>query len=109
MTDMSMAPQDDNESDEGAEICVKIELDTKTGEVTVGVEPPGYKEAEGSAADEQAEESFMKPAKSVDDALSIAKDLLTNPNVKGAQDGQAFEQGYQSIRGGPPMAGGSQQ
>lgn len=115
MSDMSAAPDmgddsgaeyptndqgDQDSGDDGSnEICVKIEKDLKTGEITVGQVPYGEDAPEGSDQDEQDEASYMQPAKSIDDALRIAKGILSqNPNE--SQNNAAFEGGFQSSRGG---------
>jgi len=87
-------------------ICVEIEVDDQ-GQVTVGVSPPGQ---ESSAPDQQEDKSYMQPAKSVQDALQTANDLLTNPQAQQAaaapdqampQDAQAAAaQSFNAIRGG---------
>jgi hypothetical protein len=109
-------------------ISVCIEIDD-TGAITVGAEPP---EQEGAmpdagqdpaaapgmtdlsqpptADDESAEKSYMQPAKSIDDALSIARGLLRQatqaggatmggePGGEGAQS--SADAAFQSRRGG---------
>lgn len=59
-------------------VCVEIELDTDTQQVTVGPCEP-REEGAGEA------ESQMQPAQDIDSALAIAKDLLTNPQAQEAQ------------------------
>ena len=61
------------------------------GQVTVGVMP-----AEMMAMHEGKEMGAMQPAQSVDDALQMAKDLLTNPQS---------EQGPTQAPGGGMMMG----
>lgn len=57
-------------------VCVEVELDTDSGQVTVGVCPP--EEETGEMKD------YMKPAQDIESALAIAKDLLTNPQAQTA-------------------------
>lgn len=60
-----------------AEICVKIEV-YDDGRVTVGVVPQEIEQRPINGQDEeQAEEAYMKPAKSIDDALMQAKQMLS--------------------------------
>lgn len=62
--------------------CVVIEVDDD-GAVRVGVLPP---EAIAQYAD------ALQPAQSVEDALSTAKDLLTNPQIREAVGGPTPQQ-----------------
>jgi hypothetical protein len=111
-------------------ISVCIEIDD-TGAITVGAEPPdaddGATPSAGAdptaatpgmtdlsqppAADDESEEkSYMQPAKSIDDALSIARGLLRqatqaggatmggDPGGEGAQS--SADAAFQSRRGG---------
>lgn len=96
-----------------SEVCVKIELDDQ-GQVTVGQEPSEDYQApaHGTAEDEQAEAAYMKPAKSIDDALATAKQLLeqgsaqTQPTQDQAES--QFAQGFKSQQpGGAPAPNGS--
>lgn len=64
--------------DEANEISVVIQLDTKTGEFSVGVEPEGQDEG----AEEGTEDQWLKPAKDIDDALAQARELLKEPQKK---------------------------
>lgn len=93
-------------------ISVCIEIDD-TGAITVGAEPPEQEgampEGQDPAAatgmtdlsqppagdDESAEKSYMQPAKSIDDALSIARGLLR----------QATQAGGATMGGEPGGAG----
>jgi hypothetical protein len=75
-------------------ITVEIEL-AEDGTVTVGAEPPdaqgeGTPTGQGDqpGADDKA---YMQPAKSVEDALMIAKDLLTNPQAQQAAQQGGFD------------------
>jgi hypothetical protein len=85
-------------------VCIEMEDD---GSISVGLEPTDMAEggqgggggAEGSQGQEDAESSYMKPAKSLDDALQVAKDLLTSDQAQQAQDGpdvarQAMQDGF---------------
>ena len=66
-------------------IKVCIEVDDQ-GQFTVGVDS-GDQEAGGEQMGmaESQEDAGMKPAASVDEALQIARDLLTNPQAQAAQ------------------------
>lgn len=70
-------------------ITVKIEVDDQ-GQFTVGVDS-GDQEAGpaqvgmGGGMAEGQEDAGMKPAANVDEALQIARDLLTNPQAQAAQ------------------------
>lgn len=90
-------------------ITVEIELDTDTGQVMVGLEPPEAEAAEAGSAGQpgapgaEAAESYMQPANSLDDALSTAKDLLSGQTGAQAQQANAdsdMAAGYSSVRGG---------
>jgi hypothetical protein len=127
MTDIAPAPATegtDSPQGEGSEITVCIEFNPVTGEYSVGIEPPEGAEAGGEAegagdtdatagagagvpggeADEEAnEQSWMKPAKDINDALRQAKQLLEQPTS--ASGGPSpFEQGFAGARG-TPIAG----
>lgn len=102
-------------------ICVEIELDTDTGKVMVGVEPPEAAEDQGAAAQqpqpggqpiaaaggdvgaEGAEDkSYLQPAPSVDAALQVARDLLSGQSGAQAQDAESqMAQGF--AKGGGAM------
>ena len=104
-------------------ITVEIEIDTDSGAVMVGVEPPD--ESAGAPMDQGAapaveDKSYLQPANSVDEALSTAKDLLTNPQAQAAeaptpeQVGKSRDQMWNKVRadrqtanqpGGPMMGG----
>jgi hypothetical protein len=85
-------------------VCIEMADD---GSITVGLEPEEGDGQEGSAADESQDKSWMSPAKSLDEALSVAKDLLTSDQASDAQNNDAFEKGYQGVSGmGPLMEGG---
>lgn len=92
-----------------AEVTVQIELDTDTGKIMVGMVPPEAEAAEGQApgkqpaeaqaaqlmgegGEESAEASYMKPVRSIDEALSIAKDMLAGQSGAQAQAANADEQ-----------------
>lgn len=62
-------------------ICIEINIDDQ-GAVTVGVCPPEEETGEPKG--------YMQPAKSVDDALGTARDLLAGQNGQMAQ--QAMNQ-----------------
>lgn len=76
-------------------ICVEIEMDTDSGQVTVGVSPPEEETGEPKG--------YMKPAQDIDSALAMAKDLLANPPAQGAEAGQ--EMGPAMAPGGGQMMG----
>lgn len=63
--------------------CVEIEVDDQ-GQVTVGVCPPEQE----TPGEEQQDKQYMQPAQSVEEALTTAKDLLTNPQAQAAEGGQ---------------------
>ena len=65
-------------------IKVSIELDDQ-GQFTVGVDS-GDQEAGGMSMAEGQEAAGMKPAANVDEALQIARDLLTNPQAQAKPD-----------------------
>jgi hypothetical protein len=96
-------------------VCIEIDED---GTITVGAEPPEGDESESGADDgsdagqstgmtdlsqppegddEDAEKSYMRPAKSFDDARSIARDLLRNASQVGG-----------ATMGGEPGGAGAQ-
>ena len=88
-------------------ITIEIEV-ADDGTITVGAMPTMEESAEGASA-ETSEKPYMQPAKSVDDALSMAKTLIDQgasepgkPQGKGMPDmaGEAsFAQGFQGVRG----------
>jgi hypothetical protein len=110
-----------------AEITVCIEID-EDGTISVGAEPSESEDSsdDGSdpsqaqgmtdlsqppeAGEEDAEKSYMKPVNSIEQALSVARDLLKNanqvsgatmggdPGGPGAQD--AANAAFQARRGG---------
>jgi hypothetical protein len=106
-----------------AEITVCIEID-EDGTISVGAEPSESEDssdpsqAQGmtdlsqppEAGEEDAEKSYMKPVNSIEQALSVARDLLKNanqvsgatmggdPGGPGAQD--AANAAFQARRGG---------
>jgi hypothetical protein len=84
---------DQGADDEANEVCVRIELNTQTGQFTVGMEQPDT----GGPEDEANEDYAMKPAKDLDDALRTAKTLLESGGKAETPDqGQeAFVSGYQ--------------
>lgn len=78
-------------------VCIKMGDD---GQVMVGLEPPGEEMAEGGMEGAPAEdESYLSPAGSVDEALQVAKDLLTNDQVPPEEGDAAFDRGYQKASG----------
>lgn len=87
----------DQEGDqEGDEVCVRIELNTKTGQIMVGMEQPDS--PDGAEESEESEDDSMQPAKDINDAMAQAKMLLEsggqsrNPNPQA--DEAAFSQGF---------------
>lgn len=100
MSDMSAAPPADDQGqpqdDDANEVCVRIELNTQTGEIKVGMESDNDQGPE----DEAAEDANMQPARNIDDAMRMAKDLLESGGESKPEDNQAFEQGYTNVRGG---------
>lgn len=78
--------------------CVEIELDTDSGQITVGpCEPSEEKAGEG--------ETGMQPAKDIDSALQMAKDMLTNPQAQAGQQGADQGAGPAAAPGGGQMMG----
>lgn len=85
-------------------VCIEMDDD---GTIMVGLEPEtedqgGAEGPEGSQQEEDQEKSWMSPAKNIDDALSTAKDLLTNDAAAqaNAQDANAaFEGGFKGVSG----------
>ena len=83
-------------------ICVEIEIGDD-GAVRVGAQP--YEEGA-----ETAEKPYLQPARSVEDALGTAKDLLSGSTGEQAQAAQAegdFRQGFSGARpmGATPAQG----
>lgn len=83
--------------------AVEIEVDDQ-GQVTVGM-PPASEET--GAQDVQEDKSYMKPVQSVDQALQVAKDMLTGQSGAQAQAANAqtadqqMAQGFQKGQGQP--------
>lgn len=88
-------------------VCIAID---DHGGISVGAEPPdgdqddmaagqdpGMTDLAQPPAAEAAESDYMKPAKSIDEALSIARDLLRNAGQVGA-----------AVIGGEPGGPGAQ-
>jgi hypothetical protein len=91
------------------EITVCIEMDTDTGQISVGMEPEEQEQQSPSQAspssqmmgmtdlskaggEEETEKSYMKPVKSIDEALSVAADLLKNAGQVQASAAQGPDQ-----------------
>ena len=91
----SQQPPDQQGQQEDPELVVCIEK-YASGKILVGTVNEGA-EQEGSTTDD----SGLQQVQSVQDALKVARDLLTNPNVPGADD--AFASGYQQANG-PQMS-----
>lgn len=106
MSDMSAAPgaaqgqsQGQDSDDDSSTVSVEIELNTKTGEVKVGVEPP-----DGTEAGD--DDSYLQPAKSIDDAIAQAKQLLHQASgQQSPEDEAAFGQGYANVAQGQNGSG----
>jgi hypothetical protein len=107
MTDMSAAPQGQDmqqqqqpDGDDGQDtICVEIEVNKKTGEVKVGLEP-----ADGTEAGD--DDSYMQPVQSLDAAFAQAKQLLSGGGQPTSPaDQAAFEQGYKNVSQGTGGSG----
>lgn len=67
------------------------------GQYSVGLEPQEQEQAEGQAGGEQAPEGYLKPVKSLDDALQVARDLLsgsTGEQAQAAENEQGFRAGF---------------
>ena len=91
-------------------ISIEIEV-ADDGKVTVGVQPP---DEEAAAGDVTKDKSYMQPAKSVDDALSTAKDLIAqqsqvegqaNSSSDQAMGDTAMMSGFQGVRGNTSIGG----
>lgn len=90
---MAQMPMQADETDQGEKLAVVIEIDAQ-GQISVGAEPPDQPEGqqEQPGDEEAAEQSYMQRAKSIDDALRIAGDLLRNaPQVRDAQGQEGFD------------------
>ncbi|HXN15895.1 MAG TPA: hypothetical protein VN878_05930 [Usitatibacter sp.] len=106
----AQTPVDDDQGEsQEREVC--ISYNPATGEVKVGLEPPEQEQGEAPGAagaggapggEEESEDEWMKPAKNLADALSIAKDLLTSGQAQDAESEAAFTKGYDSQSGRPP-------
>lgn len=95
-----------------ANVTVEIVCDAQ-GQYSVGIEPEGQEQAEGAAPMEgaavapaggapEAEQSSLKPVKSLEEALQVARDLLQGQNGQQAQQAeQDFSKGFKG-----PNAGG---
>lgn len=101
-----------------AEITVCIEIDDQ-GQISVGMEPQESEDAgaQGSAPSQQggqmtnladipagdeedAEKSYMQPAKSIDQALSMARDMLMQASGQGPEVEQgAADDAFKARRG----------
>ncbi len=91
MADMPMEqPGAEPMQDEGPELVVCIEK-YADGRIMVGLEP---EEGAGEGGEPANEDAGMSPVKTVQEALQIARDLLTNPNVPGAEGQDAFRAGF---------------
>lgn len=83
-------------------IAVEIEVDDQ-GKVTVGMPPQAE---ETGQQDTQEDKSYMSPAASVDDALKVARDMLTNPQAEQAAKQKGFESVDQGMSAGMGGMGG---
>lgn len=94
-------------------ITIEIEV-ADDGTVMVGMMPPMEESAEG--ADKkymQHDKSYMQPAKSVDDALAMAKGLIDQgapgkpqgAEMPGMAGEASFAQGFQGVRGQTSIGG----
>jgi hypothetical protein len=91
-------------------VCIEMADD---GTFMVGMEPEGADAgmAEGSAGEMEQDKSYMQPAASVDEALAMAKELLSAGAEQGMSPEKMFEQpkppadamqaGFQKARGMP--------
>lgn len=102
-----------------SEVTVCIELDKDTGQFQVGIEPadeeqggdgadgakPGVEALMGAQAqpgqapdaggEEAAEKSYLKPVKSLEEALQVARDLLQGATGQQAQQAEKdFSAGF---------------
>lgn len=88
-------------------ICFEIELDTDTGEVMAGVCPP---EEESGMADMEEDKSYLQPAASLDEALTMARDVLMGKQTIMGEKMKRDEvrRGYDRVKGNgmPGMMGG---
>lgn len=74
------------------EVTVQIECNKDTGQYLVGIVPEeqeGQGDAQAQGGEEEAEKSYLKPVKSVDEALQVARDLLEGTNGDQAQAASA--------------------
>ena len=89
-----------------AKICVEIELDTETGAVMVGVEPP-------ESYEDGVDKSYLQPAASVDEAINTARGMLQSDqsaDVMAAKENRltGMRKGYMRAKMGPMGGNGMQ-
>lgn len=102
-----------------AELTVCIEMD-EAGKLSVGVQPPdqeGAPDKSGEAQAQQlmggpqgdeegAEQSYMRPVPSIDAALQVARQILTQAQQgQGQQADQQMGQGFGDKNPAPSMVG----
>lgn len=80
-----------------ANMTVEIHCDEQ-GQYSVGVEPEAQEMQEGMAPAAEGEGSNLKPVKSLDEALQVARDLFAGDT--GAQAQQAEKQFKAGFAGG---------
>lgn len=101
MNEAPMNPMDDTATDDQSDqdqdtlvICIEVKAD---GTFMVGPE----------SEDGSDDDANMQPARSVDEALAIAKKLLSSPSPEQDQQAQDdFAGGFQSVVGTPAPAKG---
>jgi hypothetical protein len=76
--------------------CVEIEIEDD-GTVMVGVKP----QEQETPGEEAQDKQYLQPANSVDEALTTAKDLLTNPQVQQAEKQGGFDDVFKQGAPGP--------
>jgi len=83
-----------------ATICVEIEIDTETGNLTVAECPPGEEKMAGEEGNEPAGQSFTN----IDEAMKAVAAILTQGQQTPDQVRQSVMTGYKKA-GNRPMMG----
>lgn len=86
-----------------SKVCVEIEMDTETGDLTVAECAPKEEAMAGEESGEPAGQSFSD----IESALKAAAELLTagrQPDGMGAMK-EAMQGGYDKVARKPPQAG----
>lgn len=82
---------------------VVIDCDEQ-GNYSVGEEPhesQGAESAEGNMAEGSEGETNMQPAKSLDDALEMARGILSGGSEDTTDADAAMQKGYENVAGAP--------